>query len=46
MGWGEMDGRKTMLVSVEMAGTGWLQLVNLFMQVIKESEFQNLEVKA
>lgn len=35
-----------MLVSVEMAGTGWLQLVNLFMQVIKESEFQNLEVKA
>lgn len=46
MGWGEMDGRKMMLVSVQMAGTGWLQLVNLFMQVIKESEFQNLEVKA
>lgn len=43
---GKMDGKKMMVVSVQTAATGWLQLVNLFMRVIKESEFQNPEVKA
>lgn len=42
---GKMDGRKMMLVSMSMAGTGRQQLVNLFMADIKGSEFPNLEVK-